>query len=232
MRDRIVNRLPLQKLTKIDRSGLHHFMKFGRSENAFAFTRKYTTCLAGIDWEETFIGSYYCLEVAISALQFQKETDVSGVRHVEDIVMLEKKINDVRCYEEAVDFITGVLEAVTRFREQLNNKYAGKIIKAKDFIRSNSNRYDMSLQIVADHIGISPTYFSTIFSQETGQTFVEFLTSVRMNCAINLIQTTDYKTYEIAYKVGYNDAHYFSFLFKKFTGTTVREFRKKSNLAI
>lgn len=223
-----IHRFPLQKLIEIDRSGLHHFVRFGQPGQASDFTGKFTRCLMDMDGKDTWIGSYFCLEVAVSALQFLKESEGSENRHIDDVAILEKKINDVSCYEDAVEFITEVLEAVTRFREQFNNRYARKMMKAKEFIHAHSDRPELSLQIVADHVGMSPSYFSTIFSQETGQTFIEFLTSVRMERAIGLIRTTNFKTYEIANLVGYTDAHYFSFLFKKFTGRTTREFRKKN----
>lgn len=223
--------LSMQKLIDIDRTELMAFMKYGHPNEALAFTSTYMSCMDGIDWHSSFIGSYVCMELTLAALQFCRETAASEGLHEQDITVLEQKIKAVRSYSDAVVFIAEVLETVTRCREQSNNKHTGKIIKAKDFIRSQSARYELSLHIVAEHVGMSPSYLSTIFSQETGQTFVEFLTSVRMNHAIDLMQTTDYKTYEIAYKVGYNDAHYFSFLFKKFTGTTTREFRKMDKAA-
>ncbi|MDQ8737715.1 response regulator [Paenibacillus sp. LHD-38] len=221
----------MQKLIAIDRAEISDFMKFGQAEDALDFTAKYMSCLEGIDWKNSFIGSYVCMELALIALQFCKEAVSSAGLSDDEITVIEQNIKNVSSYEEAVDFIAVLLATVTRFREQSNNKYAGKIIKAKDFIRAQSMRYELSLHTVAQHVGMSPSYFSTIFSQETGQTFVEFLTCVRMSHAIDLMQTTDFKTYEIAYKVGYNDAHYFSFLFKKFTGTTTREFRKKDKAA-
>lgn len=223
--------LSMQKLSAIDRAEISDFMKYGQAANALSFTRKYLSFLGGIDWKTSFVGRYVCLELGLSALQFCRESVSSEGLSEDEINMLEQKIAKVTSHEEAVDYIAALLETVTRFREQANNKYAGKILKAKDFIRSQSARYELSLHIVAQHVGMSPSYFSTIFSQETGQTFVEFLTSVRMARAIDFMRTTDFKTYEIAYKVGYNDAHYFSFLFKKFTGTTTREFRKMDKAA-
>jgi two-component system response regulator YesN len=218
--------LSMQKLIDIDRSGMMQFMKFGETEHAFDFTSKYMGGFEIIDWDRSFLGSYVCMELALAVIQFCKEAGGGEAVSTQEIGKLEQKINDVRSYDEAVHFIAGLLESVIQFRQQANNKYAVKMNKAKDYIRDHYARYDLSLQLVAEHIGMSPSYFSTIFSQEAGQTFVEFLTEVRMRNAKDLMQTTDYKTYEIAFKVGYNDAHYFSFLFKKFTGKTTREFRK------
>ncbi|MNR34343.1 HTH-type transcriptional regulator YesS [compost metagenome] len=67
---------------------------------------------------------------------------------------------------------------------------------------------------------------SRVFSQETGQTFIEFLTQIRIRKAMELLKSTSSKSYEIAFLVGYNDPHYFSNLFKRITGMTPKEFRK------
>ena len=71
--------------------------------------------------------------------------------------------------------------------------------------------------------------FSTVFAQETGQTFTEYLTSLRIARARELLRTTDLRSSQIAFEVGYNDAHYFSYLFKKNTGLTPSEYRRQNN---
>ena len=78
---------------------------------------------------------------------------------------------------------------------------------------------------MAASVNLSPNHFSTIFSQETGQTFIEYLTGVRMEHAKELLRSTSMKTAEIAFAVGYKDPHYFSYLFKKTQECTSREFR-------
>lgn len=61
--------------------------------------------------------------------------------------------------------------------------------------------------------------------KETGQTFVEYLTNIRMKKAENLLKNTDLKGYEVGEQVGITDAHYFSILFKKFTGMSMNQYR-------
>ena len=83
------------------------------------------------------------------------------------------------------------------------------------------------MNTVAASVNLSPSHFSTIFSQEMGQTFIEFLTQVRMEKAKELLRTSSMKTTEIAFAVGYKDSHYFSYLFKKTQKCTPREFRSQ-----
>ncbi|OYP01593.1 hypothetical protein CG709_10905 [Lachnotalea glycerini] len=67
--------------------------------------------------------------------------------------------------------------------------------------------------------------FCAIFHQETGQTFIEFLTETRMNKAKELLMCSNLKTTEIGYEICYKDSHYFSYIFKKTQQCTPKEFR-------
>lgn len=68
---------------------------------------------------------------------------------------------------------------------------------------------------------------SGLFKKETGTNFVKYLTDVRMEKSIQLLRTTDMKTYEIAFETGFSNPHYFSVAFKKYTGMSPSEFRAK-----
>jgi two-component system response regulator YesN len=74
-------------------------------------------------------------------------------------------------------------------------------------------------------VNLSPCHFSAVFSQETGKTFKEYLTEIRIKKAKELLRTTTLKAFEICYQIGYNDPHYFSHVFRKNTGLTPKEFR-------
>ena len=94
-----------------------------------------------------------------------------------------------------------------------------------------SQRYadpNLMLQDVAGEVGMSQSHFSTVFAQETGLTFTQYLTALRIGKAKELLSATAMRSSEIAFAVGYNDAHYFSYLFKKQTGLTPSEYRKSN----
>ncbi len=99
------------------------------------------------------------------------------------------------------------------------------IQRAKRYIQEHFADPDISLNTVAAEVNYSPNHFSTVFSQEAGDTFIEYLTCTRITRAKQLLSSTGMRSSEIAYEVGYNDPHYFSFLFKKTTGKSPREFR-------
>lgn len=119
-----------------------------------------------------------------------------------------------------------ILEKVINFREsKVTSKYHSMIQKAKNYIDHHYADQDISLHSVASIVSVSPNHFSTIFSQETGKTFIEYLTYVRISRSKELLLTTKKKSSDIAYESGFGDPHYFSFIFKKNTGISPREFR-------
>ena len=110
-------------------------------------------------------------------------------------------------------------------------KYQSVIQKALAFIKENFTDPDISLNVVAEAVNLSPSHFSTIFSQSLGQTFIDFLTECRLQHAKELLVGTDDKLSAIAMDIGYNDPNYFSYLFKKREGQTPKEFRRTHSRA-
>lgn len=105
-------------------------------------------------------------------------------------------------------------------------KYAATIRKAQAYIDQNYSDANISLQSVASHVSLSSNHFCTIFAQETKQTFIEYLTATRIKRAKELLGGSALRTSEISYSVGYNDPHYFSYIFKKHAGLAPRDYRK------
>ena len=88
---------------------------------------------------------------------------------------------------------------------------------------------EINIKDVADHLHISESYISRLFKNETNYTFIEYLTYFRIKKAIELLKDKSVKIYEITGLVGYNDARYFSAIFKKYVGVTPTEFKDGLN---
>ena len=100
------------------------------------------------------------------------------------------------------------------------------LAQAIDFIDLHYTQESISLDRVAQKVNISPNYFSAMFSQEMGQTFIEYLTGKRIAEAKRMLRQTDMRSSEVAFAVGFRDSHYFSFVFKKVAGCTPSEYRR------
>ena len=99
------------------------------------------------------------------------------------------------------------------------------IQQARQYIMDNYQNPDLSVEMICRHLHMSPAYFSTMFKKETGQAYIAYLTEIRLNKAVELLNKTDDQTYVIASKVGYQEQNYFSYVFKKKFGVSPTKFR-------
>ncbi len=115
-----------------------------------------------------------------------------------------------------------VAKKLTSLREKSSIKF---VEEAKKEIDKNYTNSFYSLEDLCDVISISPAYFSTTFKKEVGKSFVQYITEKRIEYAKNLLEHGNLKTYEVARKVGFTEANYFSYCFKKYTGLSPSQYR-------
>ncbi|MFC5531453.1 response regulator [Cohnella yongneupensis] len=109
----------------------------------------------------------------------------------------------------------------------LNTKKVNIVVRQiKEHLADNMADAELSPSGIAKAFYLNQSHLSRLFKQETGQTFVEYLTRIRLEKAIELLKQTDMKVYQIGEKVGIPDPHYFSIVFKKFTGKSINDYRK------
>jgi len=140
----------------------------------------------------------------------------------------EYRPNDsVSTIDEARRYVHRVIKRTIELRDLESIKQQRDILRqATGFIDKNFSDASISLDRVAKEVNISPNYLSAIFSQEVGQTLIEYLTIKRIDEAKRMLRHTDKLLSEIASDVGYKDSRYFSFVFKKITGSTPSDYRK------
>jgi two-component system response regulator YesN len=99
------------------------------------------------------------------------------------------------------------------------------INQAKAYIHAHFNQA-ITLEDVADAVGLSPNYFSNMFKQEFGVTFIDYLTEVRLQRAKQLLEENELSLKEISYMIGYKDPNYFSRVFKKHYNESPKHFQQ------
>ena len=141
-----------------------------------------------------------------------------------------KSMNDFTEHLSSLDdcckFYKSILKEVIDLRNKNSQKrYAVLIENAREYIYQNFAMSDLSLYKVASTVNVSPNYFSSLFNQETGMTFIEYLTNIRMERAKDYLRCSGRKITEIGFLVGYQDSHYFSFIFRKTQNCTPSQYR-------
>lgn len=223
--------MDLQELNirQMDRSVVQNFLRSGAVDEVPHFLQEYFDNLGRQNSRSLIFLQYVMMDIYFCIVSFLEEIGYK----IEDITEEYGDINEVikKYYtlEKVEEYFGKVFGAVIRLRDNVTQKrYSTILQKAKAFIDENYNREDISLNTVAAQVNVSPNHFSSVFSQEMGQTFIEYLTGIRMKKAKELLMTTNKKSSEIAYEIGYKDPHYFSFMFKKTQGCTAREYRSRA----
>ncbi len=99
------------------------------------------------------------------------------------------------------------------------------VLMAMDFVGRHYNDPDISVGMIAEHVGISEGHLSHMFRKETDYTILNYLTRYRIHKAMELLKDCRVKVYEVAERVGYKDIAYFSATFKRITGVAPSEYQ-------
>ena len=168
--------------------------------------------------------SYVILNIRFAVVAFLESIGADQAEYLEEI---EHAVQMIRSEDsEIFEYFAGMLETAMGIRDRINSCQGGKMLKkALDYIDDHYDCDALSLNLVAENIGMSASYLSAIFSQNMQKTFVEYVTEKRIEKAKKLLKQTDKNSGEIAKAVGYKDSHYFSFVFKKLQGCSPREYR-------
>ena len=115
-----------------------------------------------------------------------------------------------------------------RVEMQRHEKESHRSIIQKTIVFMEMECQSATLDSVAKKVYMTPTYLSMLFKVNTGKTFIEQLTDIRMDKAKEMLRSTYLKNYEVAEKVGYRDSRYFSQIFKKKVGLSPSEYRESA----
>ncbi|MBO5092811.1 MAG: response regulator [Lachnospiraceae bacterium] len=115
-----------------------------------------------------------------------------------------------------------------RLQTEVKQTLSREVRQAADYIAGNFQKPELSLQEIADHIGLSVTHLSRIFKSETGDTVGDYITACRIRKACRLLTETNLKIYEISEAAGYSSPQYFSQVFVKQIGVKPLDYRKKN----
>ncbi|GAB6108535.1 response regulator transcription factor [Fusibacter bizertensis] len=98
-------------------------------------------------------------------------------------------------------------------------------MSAVDVLKRNYTG-EITLEDLAIKLNVTPQYLSKVFKEDTGVTFKEYLTELRIERSKEMLRSGDYSIKDICFEVGYNDTSYFIRAFKKFEGLTPKDYQK------
>lgn len=205
----------------IDSRNLTKFLKTGSKEEVAFFLNDFIKSVgenaikSNLFRQYITMDAYFAVKNFVGEISSAKDSDIPAVETV-----------DFSSEESAKAYLLKILDGAIAIRESVAvGRYSEIVEDAIRYIEDNYCDDELSLNMLASHVNVSPNHLSAIFSQQTGQTFIKFLTEYRMEKAKELLKCTGKRSSEISEDVGYKDPHYFSYMFKKSVGMTPTQYR-------
>lgn len=208
---------------QIDRTRITNFLKMGSQDEVAFYVEEFLEGIGSDSLASAMFRQYIGMDCYFSVAAFCESLDYDK-SEIPTPDIFGKGFNDDGNLSE---YLISIIEKAIDLREsKTSSRYGEMVEEVLNYIANNYSDEDISLNQLASHVNVSPNHLSMIFSQETGNTFIKYLTDYRMNKAKELLKCTNKRGSEIALEVGYKDPHYFSYIFKKTQGMTPTQFRE------
>lgn len=205
-------------------SNLFKMIRLGSVEDIEAAVNQY---LNHASFQERSLQRYHVdiMELISALYRFAVNHEITAEAFPENMKVLYARLLDMD-----IDALQKWLIDISHFfREELRNarnrSTKSFVSKAKEYVYNNYMDEELSLDEICQVLGVSNSYFSTVFKKKTGNSFIGYLTDYRMEQASRLLIETNDKSYIIAKQVGYTDPNYFSYVFKRRFGVSPSKYR-------
>ncbi|MCR5468112.1 MAG: response regulator [Lachnospiraceae bacterium] len=202
------------------------FLRRGDGMEVNFFVEEFLHGLGERALQSSIFRQYITMDTYLTVIDFL-ENELGVSREGLDTMELDTTVTSTE--ERAVAFMKDIIAGALALREDMSkNRYHDVVRDAISYIEQHYSEEEFSLNELASYVNFSPNHLSAVFRQQTGQPFIKYLTDYRITKAKELLRCTGKKSSEIAILVGYKDAHYFSYAFKKAQGMTPTQYRGSS----
>jgi two-component system response regulator YesN len=202
-------------------------LESGRSEEA---REAINTSFANIGEYGRYLEAYYTVANQLIGLinrwGWADQLELDGEIRLEQLMNVQGHSSR----EQAVEYLLFVAERLISFKQGVQDERTERIVeRINRYIRERIGG-DLSLTALAELVFLNPAYLSVLYKQTTGQNISEYIISVRLEKAKDLLQDSQYKIHEVASAIGFDNAGYFTRFFRKNAGIGPQEYRDQSSL--
>ena len=209
-------------IKQLEKERVKEFLKVGDVEEVRYFIDEFFKSIGTGAMDSNLFRQYIAMDVYFCTVEFVE--GIQGDRDaIEPLDIAKGTTNTVQTTQE---YMERIISKALQIRDHAAGDRYGHIVEEVcNYIEEHFAEEELSLNLLASHVNFSPNHLSMVFGQQTGQTFIKYLTDYRMNKAKELLRCTGKRSSEISLEVGYKDPHYFSYLFKKTQGMTPTQYR-------
>lgn len=157
------------------------------------------------------------------SLEMRNHKLMFSVEHFSDSI--HRRLYELETLQETIDwFLNHYIELVSQVSQSARFSKRHEIVEAYQYVLRHLDR-KITLEEVAEALYLNPSYFSRLFKKETGETFIEYVTKMKLTRAKQMLRETRDSVGKICELLGYDNQSYFIKLFKNETGVTPAEYR-------
>lgn len=203
---------------------LSYAIRFKSVEDASSILQEIKKKITSLDYMST-----YAFNISNVLNAILKSCDNFPILY-EDGINYHQKLLDFKTSDELFNWFDSLIVHIKKINgEIISDNIQKNLNKIIDYIESHYTDNELSLELLAEKVNISVSYISAILKKEKNTTFVKYLTQLRMEKAKEYLKNPNMKIVDIAERVGFSEAYYFSHSFKKYQGVSPKEYREQVN---
>lgn len=204
-------------------------LKSGDIERLQELTEEFTVTLHQFKYDEIILS---LLQLLVITLRTAKEMSSFDRQNADlEIHTSQQELLKLDTLDQVKLWYLALCERIIAERDKeaqsKNNKTIEKLVA---YLQENYTNVNVSVEMLSQLVGLSPSYVRKIFKEETGRSVAEFLAELRFQQAKKLLLETDHPARKIGEMVGFGNTNYFYVLFKKHVGMTPDHFRRENRL--
>ena len=169
----------------VDRKLIENFLKTGEIDECGLFIEEYFEAVGKENYMSLMLRQYITMDIFYCVREFVKSINSEEAENAPEWTDLKRLAKAIENARGTMDYLKGLFTSALSIRDKNSGDRYGQIIReAKDYIAENFSNSEFSLNRIAEYIGVSSSYFSSIFKQGTGQTLMEYLTKIDRNSVV------------------------------------------------
>ena len=210
------------------RKSLEKFIMMGLESEVSEYVSGLMLKLSGNYIESVIMRQYIIMDVYVVCMSACESFSAGDLESYSAISEFKNRMTTVKNQEDVEKFVFDIIKETINFREMVSSRKSVKLInRAINVIEQEYGSRDFNLGYIANKLAVNKSYLSRLFLQEMGKTFTDYLVEFRLKKGEELLKSTDMTVTAISLEIGYNDPHYFSYVYKKDRGYTPRDYRLK-----